>query len=95
MSRQPIVNYSGCRIEHQNWTETAIEDYMAMKEDIEDNSQSIASNASEIATYATLSGAGSPEGVVPANNSRLYVDELAPQLYFNPSAGSLTGWVAI
>ena len=40
-------------------------------------------------------GTGSPEGVVEANYSLLYVDTGASVLYFNDSYGSDTGWTAL
>lgn len=43
----------------------------------------------------TLTGVGSPAGVVRANRSRLYIDTDNNQLWFNVSAiyGDTAGWV--
>lgn len=42
-----------------------------------------------------LVGAGSPEGVRPANRTRQYFDSDASQMYVNPVVGARTGWVAV
>lgn len=48
-----------------------------------------------IADLLCLDNAGSPEGVVTANKSRLCVDTTGNQIYFNPVVGNNTGWVAV
>lgn len=40
-------------------------------------------------------GQGSPEGSIPANKTRQYMDSGAGQLYINPVVGARTGWVAV
>lgn len=40
-------------------------------------------------------GIGSPNGVQPANQTRMYFDEDNEVLYVNPVIGARTGWVAV
>ena len=40
-------------------------------------------------------GSGSPEGVVNANLSQMYIDTDVNQLYWNPVYSANTGWVAL
>lgn len=40
-----------------------------------------------------LTGSGSPEGVEPANQTRLYLDVDTNDIYVNPIIGERTGWV--
>lgn len=42
-----------------------------------------------------LTGSGSPEGVQPANQTRLYLDVDTSAVWVNPVIGSRTGWVAV
>jgi hypothetical protein len=47
--------------------------------------------------YETQVGDGSPEGVVSANRSRMYIDKTtgSETLYFNAALGSNTGWLPV
>ena len=47
--------------------------------------------------YETQVGEGSPEGVVTANRSRMYIDKTtgSETLYFNATLGSNTGWLPV
>lgn len=47
---------------------------------------------SRVSVYM-LTGSGSPEGVEPANASRLYLDLDTNDVYVNPVIGARTGWV--
>lgn len=47
---------------------------------------------SRVSVYM-LTGNGSPEGIQPANASRLYLDLDNNDIYVNPVIGSRTGWV--
>lgn len=40
-------------------------------------------------------GTGSPEGVIAANYSLLYIDTDVNQLHYNPTYGANTGWIAL
>ncbi len=53
--------------------------------------------ASGIDSCATLTGQGSPEGVVNANRSRLYMDLATGALYKNTNAADdqSTGWIIV
>lgn len=66
-------------------TETGADDYLAKTTDI----------LKLINETAPSSGTGSPEGVVSANLSQLYIDTAVPQQYWNPNYGAKTGWVAL
>jgi len=47
---------------------------------------------SRVSVYM-LTGNGSPEGIQPANASRLYLDLDTNDIYVNPVINSRTGWV--
>ena len=89
-SRQVIESYADCKAQHAGWTDQAVEDYQALKDDI--NRLLKALNNGDLSPQ---SGTGSPEGVVTANYSLLYVDTSVPTLYFNSTFGENTGWVAL
>lgn len=89
-SRQVIESYADCKAQHPRWTDHAVEDYQALKDDI--NRLLEALNNGDLSPQ---SGAGSPEGVVTANYSLLYVDTSVPNLYFNPTFGADTGWIML
>lgn len=82
---QSMFDYQSIKDAFPNADERAINDYSAKGREI---LRSLRESAPE-------QGSGSPEGVVTSTLSRLYVDTDIPQLYFNPSLGSNTGWVAI
>jgi hypothetical protein len=42
-----------------------------------------------------LTGAGSPEGIEAANQTRQYLDVDTNDLYVNPVIGARTGWVPV
>lgn len=96
-SRQTIDTYADCRAEHPSWPDNAIEDYMALKADIDsliefsNNLESSIDNGD----FSPQFGTGSPNGVVTANYSLKYIDTSAPTEYYNPTFGSDTGWVAL
>ncbi len=48
-----------------------------------------------ISSLIPLSGTGSPEGVITANDNGFFVDTVAPQNYYNPVPGANTGWLAV
>lgn len=63
---------------------------------ISTNTANIATNTADIAAIDATSGTGSPEGVVTATRVPFYVDTNgAPDLYFNPTVGSNTGWTLV
>lgn len=49
----------------------------------------------QISDLLTQSFAGNPETNVTSNLSRLCVDTVGNQIYFNPTVGVNTGWVAV
>ena len=49
----------------------------------------------DLGAYVALDRAGTPETFVKANFSRLCVDTVGNQMYFNPTVGALIGWVAV
>ena len=73
-----------------------IRDYSALKFNVDEliKQTSIEQLASQL---SPIEGVGSPEGVVVANYSKLYIDTTnAPtsvSIYFNSNIGSSTGWV--
>ncbi|MGB3724813.1 MAG: hypothetical protein WA981_03525 [Glaciecola sp.] len=73
------------------------EDYFQLKRDHQNLLNSVTALLGLIndGEFSTLSGNGSPEGVVVANYSLFYVDTDAPQLYYNPTFGEATGWIAL
>lgn len=62
---------------------------------ISTNTGNIATNTADIAAINTPSGTGSPEGVVTATRTNLYVETGTGQLWHNPTIGANTGWVQI
>ena len=89
-SRQVIDSYSECREQHPRWSDQAIEDYQATKQDI--------NNFIDLANSGAFSpqfGTGSPEGVVTANYSLLYIDTAVPTMYYNETFGANTGWTVV
>lgn len=62
---------------------------------ISTNTGNIATNTADIAAINTPSGTGSPEGVVTATRTNLYVETGTGQLWHNPTFGANTGWVQI
>jgi len=40
-------------------------------------------------------GAQNPEGVYAANLNGMYINTASSTLWFNPSPGELTGWIAL
>lgn len=73
------------------------EDYFQLKRDYENlvNSVSAVLVAINGGEFSPLSGAGSPEGVIAANYSQLYIDTDVNQLHYNPTYGESTGWIAL
>ncbi len=89
---QTIEDYQAATSAHPEWPENAIEDYQGTKGDVNKLLEAI--NNGDLSPQ---SGSGSPEGVVFANYSLLYVDTAAlpdPVIYFNPTFNAQTGWVA-
>ena len=90
-TRQTIYTYGECSDENPQFSENMIEDYMGKKEDI-DTLINLLNNGD----LSPQSGTGSPEGVVQANYSLLYIDTSGPNvLYFNDTFGATTGWVSV
>lgn len=71
-----------------DWPDAVIEDYTSLVNSLQALSTAVESSL-------MLSGSGSPEGSVTANNSRQYFDTAGPALYVNPTAGANTGWVQV
>lgn len=73
------------------------EDYFQLKRDHENlvNAVSAMLIAINNGEFSPLSDAGSPEGAITANYSLLYIDTSANQLYYNPTYGADTGWIAL
>lgn len=95
-NRQVIESYADCNIEHPNWTEQAVEDYQAIKEQLNETTDSANSyeTARDNGDFSPQFGTGSPEGVVTANYSLLYIDTAVPTIYYNETFGADTGWIA-
>lgn len=91
-SQQTVADWTDCQTEHPKWSQNSIEDYMQLKEDVV---QLIAFVNNSEENLSPQSGTGSPEGVVTANISKMYVDTAVPTLYFNDTIGANTGWVAL
>lgn len=89
-SFQTIFNDGECSDQHQSWPENAIEDYMRLKDDV-NNLISLINDGD----LSPLSGTGSPEGSVEANYSLKYIDTSVPTEYFNETFGASTGWIAL
>lgn len=73
------------------------EDYFQLKTDNDNLRNALVSLISMVSggDFSPLSGSGSPEGVVAANYSQLYIDTVAPAIYYNPTLGAETGWVLL
>jgi len=88
---QTIQDYQAAFDAHSEWSEDAIEDYQGLKGDINKILDAINNG-----NLSPQSGSGSPEGIVFANYSLLYIDLAAaptPDIYFNPLFNAQTGWV--
>lgn len=96
-SRQTIDSYADCISEHKGWTQNAVEDYQALKQDIAELIENVNTITSELSNgdFSPQFGTGSPEGVVTANYSLLYIDTAVPQFYYNETFGADTGWVVV
>lgn len=73
-----------------------IRDYSALKFNVDELIKQ--TNIEQLASQLTpIEGTGSPESVVTANYSKLYIDTTnAPtsvSIYFNNNIGSNTGWI--
>jgi len=89
-SLQTILDFQTCSDEHQKWSQNAIEDYQGKANDI-NTIVTLINNGG----LSPLSGEGSPEGVIEANYTLMYIDTLVPASYFNPEFGAITGWVLL
>lgn len=89
MSRQTIKSYSEARESINFKNDNGVEDYMAMKDDID----SVLAMLGE-GIFSPQFGTGSPEGVVISNLSKQYVDtDTSPvTVYFNENSSTNTGW---
>lgn len=72
------------------------EDYFQLKRDYQNlvNAVSALLVAINGGEFSPIYGSGSPEGVVAANYSQWYVNSDSAQIYFNPTYGEKTGWIA-
>lgn len=72
------------------------EDYFQLKRDYQNlvNAVSALLVAINGGEFSPIYGSGSPEGVVTANYSQWYVNSDSAQVYFNPTYGEKTGWIA-
>lgn len=99
MSRQVLRNFQEIGQALPNAKEQFIEDYDAVKEDLNNAQQSIQSLIDALAEFAPLSGPETPEGNVTSNSSQVYFDTTnSPTnvtMYFNGTIGSDTGWVQV
>ena len=89
-SNQTIIDWADCIDKHQKWTESAIEDYMALKDDVREIID-IINNGS----MSPIVGTGNPNGVIVSNYSLKYIDSSIPAEYYNPAFGVNTGWIAL
>jgi len=90
-TRQTIADWASCSEEQPAWSDNFVEDYMGSKLDITELLSVLNDGG-----LSPQSGTGSPEGVVTANYSLMYVDLTGPNvLYFNPTFGADTGWVSV
>ena len=73
------------------------EDYFQLKRDYQNLVNAVTAMLTAIndGEFSPLSGMGSPEGAITANYSLFYVDTSASQLYYNPTYGVDTGWIAL
>lgn len=73
------------------------EDYFQLKRDYQNLVNAVTAMLKAIngGEFSPLSGAGSPEGVITANYSQLYIDTDVNQLHYNPTYGENTGWIAL
>ena len=89
MSRQVLKSFSEIAQAVPQATDSFVEDYDALKEDVE----AIANS------FKPLSGVGSPVGVVISNNSKTYYDTtLSPvsvTAWFSDTIGVDTDWVIV
>lgn len=89
-SLQTITDYGECGDEHPQWSDNAKEDYQQKFEDIQ-----LLIDLLNDGELSPQFGVGSPEGVVTANYSLIYIDTAVPTEYFNETFGATTGWVAL
>lgn len=95
-SRQTIIEYREVKDSYGIDNDYAIDDFMAIKEDII-NLITLINNTNS--TFTPQFGTGSPEGIVTSNYNRTYYDNtLSPAsatMYVNETVGSKIGWVII
>ena len=73
------------------------EDYLQLKRDYDNlvNAVSAVLVAINEGEFSTKTGIGSPEGVIGANYSQLYIDTATGDIYYNTDFGASTGWILI
>ncbi len=92
--RQTIFDYQDASRDVGFGNDNGIDDYMAMKADIESLSQQVDSLSETILGLSPQFGIGSPEGVVTSNINRTYFDTsgVNATMYINENIGTDTGW---
>jgi hypothetical protein len=90
MSRQTIKDYTEARDSISFKNDNGLEDYMAMKEDIDQFLTFIAEGM-----FSPQFGQGSPEGVVTSNLSKQYIDTDTNTVYYNLESSVNTGWFTL
>jgi len=75
----------------------AAEDYLQLKRDLINLQRAYIDLIGSISDgdYSPIIGTGSPEGVVTANYSLIYIDSVLPTQYYNPVFGASTGWIVL
>lgn len=76
---------------------TRDEDYFQLKRDYDNlvNAVTAILGAINDGEFSTKTGIGSPEGVIGANYSQLYIDTATGDIYYNTEFGASTGWTLI
>ena len=90
MSRQVIRDYIEARQAISFKNESGVEDYMAMKEDIDQFLAFVAEGM-----FSPKFGTGDPNGVVTSNLSKQFIDTDTGTVYYNLESSVDTGWFTL
>lgn len=90
MSRQVIRDYEEARQMIGFNEDLGVEDYMAMKDDLNELLTFVAEGM-----FSPLFGQGDPNGVVTSNLSKQYIDTDTNTIYYNQESSVNTGWFTL
>lgn len=90
MSRQTIFSYAEAIESISFKNDIGVEDYMAMKEDIDQFLTFVAEGM-----FSPQFGTGNPNGAVTSNLSKQFIDTDTGTVYYNLESSVDTGWFTL